>query len=721
MSKNNHPSRPFLEEKYYRKLTIRNSLLSILIFVSPFLLLFFIINRQISTSLKDQIYKRLANTVEENARTIDIFLKDREIDLSGYARLDIENIEEVSKFSSILLSLIREKKWYDFILISDLEGNIRISINRDIKANIADREYFRMAKEGKSYSSGIFYSDLLESPVMIISHPILNRQREIVGVLAASIELGNFYELLVDLGMAETSEIFLVDEEGNLLSPTKLGGKPFVDKGYYSPGENPHKGLQGIITHLDYRGQSVLCAYKKMPQTNFYLVSEMDLREALLPVRKMNKTIILVFLPFFLLLLVVSTLYSRRITSLLRRLIRVLERALSEAYLKRKEVNEINLELKRKVEESEQLSTELRLSEEYIRSLIDSISLGFIGLDREAKIIHYNHEAKTKFGLEDGDKNRDVFSTLSWLNDEEIREAFKKSISTRLAQQLVQKKIERNKIEEYFNLSFFPIIRENGEVQGATLLIESVTERKRLRDQLAEYEKLSALSHLALGAAHEINNPLLGISSYLENLSEETEDREKKEEIGFVLENVYRISETIRGLLNFARPSPPQFTKVNLNSLIQDTLSFLSHQPTFRKVKIQKILSPSLPQITADLGQIRQVLINVLLNAAQSMPNGGNLRVETSKVKFKEIVEIDIVDTGIGIPPENMSKIFDPFFTTKKSQGTGLGLSISLSYIKNHNGDIQVRSEVGKGTTVSIFLPIRQTGRKFEAKEEVIS
>ncbi|MBM3285452.1 MAG: hypothetical protein FJY81_06225, partial [Candidatus Aminicenantes bacterium] len=166
---------------------------------------------------------------------------------------------------------------------------------------------------------------------------------------------------------------------------------------------------------------------------------------------------------------------------------------------------------------------------------------------------------------------------------------------------------------------------------------------------------------------------------------------------------------------------PPQFTKININQLIEETLSFLSHQPIFRNVRMARNLAPSLPQVTADPNQIRQVLTNMFINAAQSMPGGGELRVETSKVKFKEFVQMDITDTGVGIPPENLKKIFDPFFTTKKSQGTGLGLSISLSYIKNHDGDIFVRSEVNKGTTFSILLPIRQKGRMMMKDEEIIS
>ncbi len=252
-------------------------------------------------------------------------------------------------------------------------------------------------------------------------------------------------------------------------------------------------------------------------------------------------------------------------------------------------------------------------------------------------------------------------------------------------------------------------------------MIEDITEREKLHHQLADYEKLSALSQLALGAAHEINNPLLGISSYLELLRDETADAAKKQEIEVVLENVYRISETIRGLLSFARPTPPQFTKVNINRLLEDTLSFLSHQPIFRSIRIEKVLPAGLAQITADLNQIRQVLTNMFINAAQSMPQGGELRAETSKVKFQDRILIQISDTGIGIPAENLKKIFDPFFTTKKSQGTGLGLSISLSYIKTHGGEISVLSEVGKGTTFSILLPVRQEGRMVQKDEEIIS
>lgn len=684
MTKSRSSSRPG-QEKYYKNLTRRNTFLTLVIFVTPFLLMFFILNHEISSLIKNQIHNHLSESVDENIKTINTFLIDRKADLKSYSKLNIEDAEQSVQYSDFLNSLIMQKRWYNFLIIADLDGDIILSINTDIKENISEREYFKKSIKGHPFNSGVFYSDILNEPVMILSHPLLNEKNKIVGVLAASINLDNFYDLLFDLRMGDTSELFLVNEQGILLSPTRLGGNPLTDKGHSKEVENPHTGQEGVKTHYDYRGKKVLCAYRKFPEQNFYVVSEIDLEEALLPIKELNRIIVFIFVPFFILIILISGFYSRRTTSLLRR-----------------------------------LTKDLKKSEEYVLNLIDSISLGVIGLDKSGKITHYNTEFKNLFGIEKLKKGDELFSILPYLNQQDIKDAFQRTINEGNPQHINEKEISIDDREEYINFSFFPLGTEQ-DVLGVTLLIENVTERKRLRKQLAEYEKLSALSQLALGAAHEINNPLLGISSYLENLEEEVQDKESKKEIGLVLENAYRISETVRGLLSFARPAPPQYTKVNINKLIEETISFISHQPIFRKVDVEKALSSSVPNITADHNQIRQVLINIFLNAAQSMPEGGKLKVRSTKVKFKEEVQIDITDTGKGISPQNIKKIFDPFFTTKKLKGTGLGLSISLSYIKNHRGDIFVKSELNKGTTFSIFLPIRQKGKKPERIEGTIS
>lgn len=704
----------------YKKLTLRNTWINLLLFISPFILLFFIVNLQVTRQIKRQIYNHLSDIVQENTKSIELFLHEREIDLRSLIGMDIFSLQEISYYEEFFKAFREEKEWYDFIVVADLDGKIIFTENLNIQANISDRKYFQESSQGTIYNSGIFFSDILNRPVMILAHPILDNKKEIIGVIAVGLNLPSFYSLIFDLKMAETSELFLIDLEGTLLSPTKLGGNPLEEKAYDIHFSNPHTGETGVQTHFDYRGQEVLCAFQKIPRLNAYLVSEVDLSEALLPVSKVRRIILIIFIPFFLLLMIISNLYSIRITSFLKKLTKELEKALKDTRSKKIEVDEINRELENKIRESDALAFELKTSDEYIRNLIDSISFGLIGIDRKGCITHFNKAAELQVWNAPLKAGVELFTISPWFNDPATRDAFYSTINSGKTQQIKELEIEIENNIEYFHLAFFPIEKGNKSVSDVSLLIENITERKHIREQLVEYEKLSALSQLAMGAAHEINNPLLGISSFLELLAEDTEDQAKRDEVKFVLENVNRISETIRGLLNFARPSPPQFTSLNINSLIEDTLSFLSHQPIFRKITISKILIPALTSITADLNQIRQVLINIFINAAQSMSQGGELKVETSKVKFKELIQIDISDTGTGIDQKNKKKIFHPFFTTKKSQGTGLGLSISLSLIKNHNGNINVKSESGKGTTFSIFLPIRQKGRLEKPDEETI-
>jgi signal transduction histidine kinase len=162
-------------------------------------------------------------------------------------------------------------------------------------------------------------------------------------------------------------------------------------------------------------------------------------------------------------------------------------------------------------------------------------------------------------------------------------------------------------------------------------------------------------------------------------------------------------------------------TKLNLDRLVTETFGFLCHQPLFRNIQLEKSIQADLPSITADANQISQVLMNLLLNAAQAMPpEGGSITVSAEKVKFSESVEIKVRDTGTGIPADILPHVFEPFFTTKRGIGTGLGLSISQAYVRNHSGVIAADSLPTRGTTIRLVLPIRQEGRKLEQPEEVI-
>ncbi len=246
-------------------------------------------------------------------------------------------------------------------------------------------------------------------------------------------------------------------------------------------------------------------------------------------------------------------------------------------------------------------------------------------------------------------------------------------------------------------------------------------EKMQFEAQLAAYEKYAALAQLALGAAHEINNPLLGILSHLELELKSTDDSEQREEIEQCIQGTKRISSTIRGLINYARPGPLVLGKIHIGKLVEDTLAFLVHQPMFRRIRLETRIPPDLPAITADANQLSQILMNLLLNAAEATTEGGSITIAAQKIKFADSVEIMVADTGSGIPADILPHVLEPFFTTKRGKGTGLGLSISHAYVRSHGGDIRVESLPGRGTTVRIVLPVRQEGHvAAEAREEVV-
>jgi len=223
---------------------------------------------------------------------------------------------------------------------------------------------------------------------------------------------------------------------------------------------------------------------------------------------------------------------------------------------------------------------------------------------------------------------------------------------------------------------------------------------------------------LALGAAHEINNPLLGILSHLELELKDMFDPEQRKEIEQCIAGAKRISSTLRGLVNYARPGPLLLSKISLHRLAADTIAFIEHQPMLRGKLLQNEVPPDLPHIRADANQLSQVLMNLLLNAAEATPEGGKISVAATKLTYVDMIEVRVTDTGCGIPPDILAHVFEPFFTTKRGRGTGLGLSICQACVRSHNGEIRADSVVDHGTTVTLTLPIRQEEASDSQKEE---
>lgn len=253
----------------------------------------------------------------------------------------------------------------------------------------------------------------------------------------------------------------------------------------------------------------------------------------------------------------------------------------------------------------------------------------------------------------------------------------------------------------------------NELVEWGKLLEKKVEERTRelteMQAHLVQSEKLASLGKLAAGIAHEINNPLGGILIYSHLLLEEAKKNSPTQEnLRKIVKETTRCKDIVKGLLEFARPREPEMTPVNINDVVDRSLSIMERQAFFQNIVIQKIYA-SLPRIIADGSQLQQVFMNIVLNAAEAMGENGTLTIKTYLDPKNDSIHIEFTDTGHGIREENMHRLFEPFFTTKEvGRGTGLGLAISYGIIQKHQGAINVKSQVGKGSTFTVILPVKR-------------
>ncbi|HTY23597.1 MAG TPA: PAS domain S-box protein [Desulfomonilaceae bacterium] len=267
--------------------------------------------------------------------------------------------------------------------------------------------------------------------------------------------------------------------------------------------------------------------------------------------------------------------------------------------------------------------------------------------------------------------------------------------------------LDRNRVEIPIRL-YGAILYEDGKEVGSLGIVTDQREKKALESQLLRSEKLASLGQLAAGIAHEINQPLTGVLTFAHLLKRKFQsDEQTHKDLEVIVRETTRIREIVKGVLDFARETPMEKEPRHIEQVLDQTLEIVIRQHKFFGITLNKEYDPSVPEVVVDSNMMQQVFMNIILNALDAMKGAGTLTVRTRK--RYDWIEVELGDTGCGMPEEILDKIFDPFFTTKAStEGTGMGLGLAVTYgiVKNHNGDITVSSKVGSGTTFTVRLPI---------------
>jgi PAS domain S-box-containing protein len=371
------------------------------------------------------------------------------------------------------------------------------------------------------------------------------------------------------------------------------------------------------------------------------------------------------------------------------------------------EFNKMTTSLKDSHGQLEAANRNLFDMKEYISNIVESMTMSIVVIDKDYHITVANSEFEKTIGkrrqeiigilvgeiIELSDDSQDFQEHLHWVMG---------SFETKILTKIHCRVGEHNIIS---NLRLSPMLEGEKQLVGAVIIIEDITARVNLEEELTLSQRLAAIGKLAAGLAHEINNPLGIILNYIEICQMDEKDEKVKGYLMRITSETERIAEIIRQLLEFSRQTKTQFRPVDLIEVVDDTIDFIEYKLRKEGIRLQKRYSLSKAMVLADKSQLKQVFLNIILNALQAMQHGGRLTIRLHETDDGQAFSLSFIDSGKGIAKEILDKVFDPFFSTKAiGEGTGLGLSVSYGIIQEHAGSIEVTSKEGTGSTFTIKL-----------------
>lgn len=712
------------------------------------------------TSIAELKKAQLSNWLQERLIDIGVLSTNKSLEVSFsnllYLRKAFRSVEKMKeseigevyyKRLSEYLNKLKEKFVYcNEISMLDIENGEIMMSTTESNIGLLDEDYpYCLDVLGRNALpfKDIHYSKYTKQIGMTLfgtlkkTDPVTMEETDVVnGIVIIRINTNNAIgSLLQDWpGSGETGETLLVRRTGDqllFLNNTRHLADTSLKVSIPVNSITPESfmldaGEEGIIKAIDHRGIEVLLAFRYIPQLKWGLIVKQDTSEAFKSITELkNQVITLAIVSEFIIVIIIFVL-AHGITHPISRLVqgahaigkgnleyRIAINSEDEVGVLASEFNKMaeKLEgsyagLEQKIRER---TAQLRESEERYRESINLANDAIFTLDVDsAQIIDLNKKAEELSGcLKNEFHDKKIWEIVPEYDREKTRQLW---LTINEAGSGMLDNVDCQHVDGRLTpTSISASVIEYGKRKSIQWICRDITERKRMELQLIQTERLAAVGELAAGVAHEVNNPLGGLQNFVKMMKKEPENvLQNREFLDLMSEGLKRIEIIVKQLMTFSRPYSTHMSNHRLNEIVENSLRFVDHRIKESGVHLKKELSLDLPEIYGDADNISQVLINIIVNALDSISKGGNLIIKTGYCDFHpSSIQVAITDTGSGIPEEILNKIFNPFFTTKE-MGSGLGLAISKRIVDDHNGNIVVKSNPGEGTTFYVCLPVRK-------------
>jgi len=349
-----------------------------------------------------------------------------------------------------------------------------------------------------------------------------------------------------------------------------------------------------------------------------------------------------------------------------------------------------------------------------LEHVLKATHAGLFILNKELDIVWFNEPVKTLLGMQSIDNSQLSKIIYNLIDKEEGPE--QKTFLDGIVRSVEREKIDADGQKQYFQITVAPLLDANGKIYEIVELIQDISDKKILEAEMLHAAKMVSLGTIAAGIAHEVGNPLASIYTRLQLLESQRDTSFISQSVKLLQREISRIERIVKGISQFGRTSQESWALCRINQILTETLEILTYHKAAKFCNITTNLSAAIPNVLGVGDQLKQVFLNLGLNALEAMPNGGNLLINSFVDKGDLVIQF--IDDGIGIEKEKLEKIFRPFYTTKE-KGSGLGLFIVNHFILAHGGKIDIKSNPGKGTEISVYLPIHRPKRFTKSNSEM--